>query len=78
MALNIRPGSRFPYTIAIPDESILGTTHTWESVADWCTMLIGPMDEWWTIEWQDNQGMVWGFKRREDAGLFRFTWSTTS
>lgn len=38
-------------------------------------MLIGPMDEWWTIEWQDAQGMVWGFKRREDAGLFRFTWS---
>ena len=75
MAIRIRPGSGFAFTVTIGSESDLGPGHTWESVADWCTILIGPMDEWWTIEWQDGQGMSWGFKRREDAGLFSFTWA---
>lgn len=73
MALRIKPGTRFPFTVEISDESVLGDGHTWDSVADWCTLLIGPMDEWWTLD--ANGGcMVWGFKRKEDAGLFRLTW----
>lgn len=73
MALNIKPGTKFPFTIGIVDESSLGGNHTWDTVADWCTLLIGPIDEWWSLEFQDGQ-MVWGFKRKDDAGLFRFTW----
>lgn len=53
---------------------MLGGDHTWGSVADWCTLLIGPMDEWWTLDWQEQRGMVWGFKRKEDAMMFAFTW----
>lgn len=74
MALRIRPGTRFPFTVMLANEEILGPTHTWSTVADWCTLLIGPMDEWWTLAWQDGEGMSWGFIRREDAGLFAFTW----
>jgi len=74
MALKIKPGTKFPFTVAVPNESCLGENHTWDSVADWCTLLIGPMDEWWTLDWQDGIGMLWGFTRREDALFFGFTW----
>ena len=74
MAMRIRPGSGFAFCVDIADESVLGSGHTWASVADWCTLLIGPMDSWWTIEHDPAHGMVWAFTRREDALLFAFTW----
>ena len=64
MAISIKPGTGFPFAISITKETDLGPNHTWGSVADWCTMLIGPMDEWWSIEWDDSRGMVWGFTRK--------------
>ena len=75
MALKIKPGTRFPFTVVLADEKVLGPGHTWVSVADWCSFLIGAMDEWWTLDWQEGHGMVWGFTRREDAMLFSFTWA---
>lgn len=77
MALVIRPGSGFPFAIILEDEAVLGTGHTWSSVADWCSLLIGPLDQWWTLDWQDETGMTWGFTRREDALFFAFTWQQT-
>lgn len=75
MALSIKPGRKFPFTVSVLYESVLGDKHSWSTVADWCTMLIGPMDEWWTIEWDDSRGMVWGFTRKDDAMMFSFTWT---
>lgn len=74
MALVLRPGTGFPFTIAVAEESLLGAGHTWDSVADWCTMLIGPMSQWWILDWDDARGMVWGFTRKEDAMLFALAW----
>jgi hypothetical protein len=73
VVLRIKPGTKFPFTVEISDESMLGSGHTWDSVADWCVLLIGPMDEWWTLD-SNGECMVWGFKRKEDAGLFHLTW----
>lgn len=74
MGLVLKPGTRFPFTVAVADESLLGGGYTWDSVADWCGQLIGTMDEWWMLDWGASRGMVWGFTRREDAMLFSFAW----
>ena len=34
--MKIKPGTRFPFAVALADESLLGAGHTWASVADWC------------------------------------------
>jgi hypothetical protein len=77
MVLTIRPGHGFAFAVTIKDESMLGGDHTWRTVAEWCSLLIGSFDQWWTLDWQDETGMTWGFTRREDALFFAFAWQQT-
>jgi hypothetical protein len=74
MTIRIQPGTKFPHTVAVGSEESIGPGHTYSTLADWCSNLMGDMDKNWTICWDDISGMTWTFRNRLDASLFNFTW----
>jgi len=76
--MKIQLKSKFPYKIEIESEQLFLPKNDINSVADWCSLLIGKMEKSWNLEWDSvSLCWVWGFRQKIDASLFQFTWVKT-
>lgn len=75
MTIKIDPSTTWPYVVAVMHEDMFGTHNSIDSVSDWCDRLIGNIDQDWNIRWDNSQGWLWCFRKREDASFFNFVWS---
>lgn len=72
MSYKFQPGQKFPHTIYLGSSP--PSKHTWDDLADWCSVLIGQIDMLWIVGWDESNGMAWQFKRKDDSSLFKYTW----
>jgi len=66
--------TNYLHNVSLGFDPVVENKHTWGSIADWCSLLMGPIDGNWTMWYDEKLGMMYGFKNQNDAWLFRYAW----